>query len=345
MIRTFAVSVSAQRALELVELLQARFRSGLESLGGEDGYSRFHAVEWVRDEGRHGGGVRFACGSTEVFNSASINVSQVHYDDLPDKRLASATALSTIIHPRHPLAPSVHMHISWTELRGGGGYWRVMADLNPAIEQPLHTERFFDCLRESAGELFDSGRQQGERYFYIPALGRHRGVAHFYLESYATGNAEADLALARSVGERVTREYVAMVGETLARVAPPTEDEIAQQLAYHTLYLFQVCTLDRGTTSGLMVHDQNDVGIMASIPARVDRQLLASWESRAPEVQRPLVRGLLGALPGGHPSPVTDAVRLELARVIREHYRAHPEALELQARGDVVPPTVANHRG
>jgi hypothetical protein len=29
---------------------------------------------------------------------------------------------------------------------------------------------------------------------------------------------------------------------------------------------------------------------------------------------------------------------------VRRFFRAHPEALELQARGDVVPPTVANHR-
>jgi len=41
---------------------------------------------------------------------------------------------------------------------------------------------------------------------------------------------------------------------------------------------------------------------------------------------------------------VTDAVRKQLAAIVRAHYRAHPEALALQAAGDVVPPTVANHR-
>jgi len=29
---------------------------------------------------------------------------------------------------------------------------------------------------------------------------------------------------------------------------------------------------------------------------------------------------------------------------VRRHYAEHPEALALQAQGDVVPPTVANHR-
>ena len=78
---------------------------------------------------------------------------------------------------------------------------------------------------------------------------------------------------------------------------PVLDEATAQQLAYHTLYFFQVLTLDRGTTSGLLVHDQNDLGIMGSLPAWVDRA----------------------------------------------HYRAHPEAVALQAAGDVVPPTVATH--
>ena len=33
-----------------------------------------------------------------------------------------------------------------------------------------------------------------------------------------------------------------------------------------------------------------------------------------------------------------------LAQVVRDHYTAHPEALQLQARGNVIPGTVANHR-
>ena len=33
----------------------------------------------------------------------------------------------------NPYAPSIHMHISWTELKSGKGTWRIMADLNPSI--------------------------------------------------------------------------------------------------------------------------------------------------------------------------------------------------------------------
>jgi coproporphyrinogen III oxidase len=113
---------------------------------------------------------------------------------------------------------------------------------------------------------------------------------------------------------------------------------------YHTVYLFQVLTLDRGTTSGLLVHGDNDVGILGSLPSRVDRALLASWRDRVPEVQAPLVDALVEALEPGETSPVDVPAKRRLADAVRAHYRAHPEALQLQARGDVLPPTVANHR-
>ena len=117
-----------------------------------------------------------------------------------------------------------------------------------------------------------------------------------------------------------------------------------RQLAYHTLYLFQVLTLDRGTTSGLLVHDQNDLGIMGSLPARVDRDLLASWQAKVESPQDDLVGALVDALPDESPSSVSDAVKIALAQTVREHYQKNPEALAMQASGNVIAPTVDNHR-
>ncbi|MCW5808498.1 MAG: coproporphyrinogen III oxidase [Deltaproteobacteria bacterium] len=311
------------------------------------GAERFTEVTWLRDGGRHGGGSRRALANTRTFDRASVNVSQVHYDDEPAKRLASATALSTIIHPRHPHAPSVHIHTSWTEMRDGTGYWRIMTDLNPAIRDTelarAARERFVDALRAAAPAQLEEAARQGDRYFYIPALDRHRGVAHFYLEQYATSDRDADAALARAVAEAAIDTHAAIVADAL-RAAPPDDAAArAEQLAYHTLYLFQVLTLDRGTTSGLLVHDQNDTGILGSLPSHVDRALLASWRARVPAPIDRLVDDLLAALPpeGGE---IDDAAKLALAAAVRAFYRTNPGALDLQARGDVVPPTVANHR-
>ncbi|MDT8376858.1 MAG: coproporphyrinogen III oxidase [Mariprofundaceae bacterium] len=343
--RSHATSAHATRALRLVSSLQQRFVQGLESLARLHGSpQRFTAVEWLRDRGVHGGGTRLETADGDLFGRGSVNVSQVHYDDNPEKRLASATAISTIIHPVHPLAPSVHIHVSWTEMKSGQGYWRMMADLNPSNEVDADRESFFAALQKAAPTQFEEAKAQGERYFYIPALGRHRGVAHFYLENYSTGDREADYLLAKAVGEAAIDSYLDILTTALDKPPKATAEQLAVQLAYHTLYFFQVLTLDRGTTTGLLVHDQNDVGIMGSLPACVDRDLLTSWVSRMQPPQDQLLKSLIAALPEASPCLVDEAVKQSLATVVRDHYRAHPEAIAMQASGDLIPPTVDNHR-
>ncbi|MEO1856470.1 MAG: coproporphyrinogen III oxidase [Rubritalea sp.] len=343
--REITQSIRAIQALELVTQLQTQFVAGLEQLGKILGLdTQFDPVEWLRDGGSHGGGVRFCAGEDALFNRASVNISQVHYDDDPTKKLGSATAISTIIHPQNPHAPSIHIHISWTEMRDGNGYWRMMADLNPSLENESNKQTFTQLLKEASGDTYAEGSAQGDRYFNIPALGRHRGVAHFYLEQYKTDSPETDFAFAQSFGEQVIDGYVDILTSSLKQAPVVTTQNKNDQLAYHTLYLFQVLTLDRGTTSGLMVHNQNDLGIMGSIPARVNKALLESWANKCDSPQDSLVRDLVAALPGGEISPITHPVKLNLAQAVKAHYKNHPEALAMQARGNVTPPTVDNHK-
>ncbi len=342
---TPAKSPSAKEAYAIVSHLQAYFVERLNQLSAEFGDNKKYVpITWGRDEGRHGGGVRYVATDDTLFNRASVNISQVHYDDVESKKLGSASAISTIIHPFNPLAPSIHMHISWTEMKKGKGYWRIMADLNPAIENREATQWFTACMRKASGEHFESGAAQGERYFNIPALGRHRGVSHFYLESFSSGDTEADKRLAQNFGEEMVDCYIAIFREVLSSATVAAEEDFEKQLAYHTLYLFQVLTLDRGTTSGLLVHDQNDVGIMGSIPRYIDKALLASWEERVAEPQNRLVRALVEALGEGDKILVDDTVKQRLANVVRKHYTEHPEALSMQASGNIVPLTVDNHK-
>lgn len=330
-------------SLDVVRDLQADFVKGLEKVVSPHGETiSFDKVSWLRDEGKHGGGERFFTRDNAVFNRASVNVSHIHYHDLPEKSLASATAISTIIHPANPHAPSMHMHISWTEMKDGKGYWRMMADLNPAIVYDDDKEAFEATFRDVAPQYAKEAVAQGERYFYIPALERHRGVAHFYLEGYSSGDFAADEQLARSLGSSVIASYLSILQNAVTTRTEITESNKYAQLAYHTLYFFQVLTLDRGTTSGLLVHDQNDLGIMGSLPEVVDKPLLASWRERMASPQDSLLDALVEALPDS--GTVDDVVRVKLAQVVRDHYRANPDALQMQARGDIIPPTVENHR-
>lgn len=342
--RTPAASPTATRAHELVTALQSRFVAKLEQLAHNRGSTQhFSPVEWLRDEGHHGGGVRYETAAGDLFGRGSVNVSQVHYDDNPEKKLGSASAISTIIHPVNPLAPSVHIHISWTEMKDDSGYWRMMADLNPANENTTHTAQFLAELKKAAPAQYDEAIAQGDRYFFIPVLERHRGVAHFYLENYSSGDSNADFLLARKVGEAAIDTYVNILTDAFTSQESAEEQQKSAQLAYHTLYFLQVLTLDRGTTTGLLVHDQNDIGIMGSLPGHVDKELLTSWLSRMPSPQDELLQALIEALSDTSPAPVDAAVKQRLAAAVRQHYKHYPEAIHMQASGNTIPSTVKNH--
>jgi coproporphyrinogen III oxidase len=343
--RIYSKTPECEAAITLAENLQLYFVHKLNAISQIFGSNiPFEEVEWFRDEGRHGGGVRYEGRDERLFNRASVNVSQVQYADMPEKKLDAASAISTIIHPRNPHVPSMHMHISYTRMKDGTGYWRIMADLNPAIFYEEDQHRFIEHLNFITPDLFERGAGQGDRYFYIPALGRHRGVAHFYLEHHDSGDFGTDFGFAKYFAEQVVDVYISIISDALSRRTAVSEEDVAAQLAYHTLYFFQVLTLDRGTTSGLLIHDQNDVGIMGSIPSHVDKALLQSWLPHTTPPQDELLEALIDALPAGEIVEVDEETKKRLAEAVRRHYKKYPEALAMQADSAVVPPTVDNHR-
>ena len=339
-----AKSQEAIDAYALVKQLQKRFVDKLNILSQDLGENKnYEEVIWFRDEGLHGGGNRYEAQDKVLFNTASVNVSQVHYDEDESKKLQSATAISTIIHPNNPNVPSIHIHISLTQIRGNDAYWRVMADLNPSIKNESDKEIFENSLKELAGNTFEEGTLQGNKYFNIPALNRHRGISHFYLENYKTSNKEDDSNFARTFGEGVIDTYINIIENAFKTRKKITKEDKQQQLDYHTLYLFQVLTLDRGTTSGLLVHNQNDIGIMGSLPSFVNKELLNSWKDKVEKPQDELVLNLVKVI--NDEGRIDSKTKEKLANEVRTFYKKYPQALSNQASGNTIPSTVSNHKG
>lgn len=330
---TYAKSPRAQQALQLLTEMQTRLTEQLSSLSTNplDGFS---PISWQRNHGAWGGGRRLTThDDATLFNRASANFSQVQYEECPERKLASATALSTIIHPRHPTSPSLHLHVSYTEDKQGTGSWRLMVDLNPSHPRPAETACFAASLYAVNPKLYSLACQAGDRYFFIPALQRHRGSFHYYLEGQSCGKGDDDVALARTFTATAITSYRAILSESLPHAPEVHEHADTRQLEYHTLYFLQVLTLDRGTTVGLLAHADNDLGVMASLPRVIDRRYLEAWRSLHPPEQQALVAALLACLPHGS-SGVTiigDEVKLRLAQAVRNFYQHHPEALPLQA--------------
>ena len=83
--------------------------------------------------------------------------------------------------------------------------------------------------------------------------------------------------------------------------------------------------MDRGTTAGLLVHDQNDVGILGSLPPRVDKNLLSSWGSRLTAPQDVLLNRLLSVMPQMGVVLITDSLKKQFAETNRRFYREFPQ--------------------
>ncbi|MGB5444502.1 MAG: coproporphyrinogen III oxidase [Psychromonas sp.] len=322
--RTAPKSIKAQQALLMLSTLQNIFMDKLLSISELCGNrAQFKSIEWLRDAGTHGGGVRFEASEDSIFNRASINVSQVQYDDSPDKTFSSATALSTIIHPSHPLAPSVHFHISLTELKNKVSYWRLMADLNPAIADPKDTAKFNLCLAAASGEYYQQAALAGDEYFYIPPLNCFRGASHFYLEGFSPEKINVSY-FANHFGESLIQCYCEIIEHKLLSCPSATPEQQQSQLNYHTLYFFQVLTLDKGTIAGLLVHNQNDIGTLGSLPSHINKVLLASWRDEAPVPQNKLITRILKILPEQNICLISESLKLQIAEQIRAHYQQYP---------------------
>ncbi|MGF1900458.1 coproporphyrinogen III oxidase [Aliivibrio sifiae] len=319
--RIYAQHPQAQKVLHLLAEVQSYFKtelikaSNLISINTE-----FTPVEWLRDNGINGGGKRFEALDGGLFNRASINVSQIHYENQTDKHYDSATALSTIIHPSHPLAPSIHMHFSWTVLKDGSSYWRIMADLNPSHFDKDDKEYFDQTLKVASKSYYSQGTKLGNQYFDIPALNKRRGVSHFYLEGFNPIE-EDGLEFAHQFVTKVINTYTHILCSHLVSATSPTEAQKQQQLDYHTLYFYQVLTLDKGTTAGLLVHNQNDVGTLGSLPSHINHDLLDTWQAGSPEPINALVLELSKALPQQSICSITSETKAKLAQTIREFYQ------------------------
>ncbi|MCE4936137.1 coproporphyrinogen III oxidase [Aliivibrio fischeri] len=319
--RINAKNPDAKSALQLLTDIQSYFKSELLKTSSLTSQStEFKAIEWLRDNGSHGGGERFEAIDGGIFNRASINVSQIQYEDDASKHYNSATALSTIIHPNHPLAPSIHMHFSLTELKDGTSYWRIMADLNPSHFDKEDKEYFDQTLKVAAKSYYLEGTKAGNQYFDIPALKKRRGVSHFYLEGFNPKGENGEL-FTKQFATKVIDTYVHILRSHLLQKSEITKELKQTQLNYHTLYFYQVLTLDKGTTAGLLVHDQNDVGTLGSLPSHINRSLLEEWQALTPQPTDRLVSDLLAALPCENTCSVTKEVKANLAQAIRAFYK------------------------
>ncbi len=240
---------------------------------------RFVRTAWDRPGG--GGGVMSVLRG-QLFEKAGVNISMVDGEFTPDFAAKIpgteagskfwAAGISLVVHPRSPKIPAVHMNtrmiVTAKGWFGGGG---DLTPLQPGTEAAAQDAAFFHAAYKAAcdkhaPDYYENFRKWCDEYFFLPHRGEPRGAGGIFYDYLDSGDAAADFAFTRDVGEAFLAAYPEIVRRRMHETFTPEEREA--QLIRRGRYVEFNLLYDRGTTFGLKTGG-NTEAILMSMPPEV----------------------------------------------------------------------------
>lgn len=265
------------------------------ALAALDGGAQFEAHDWARAEG--GGGWSRVLQGGRIFDKAGVNVSEVHGELTPqaarsmgggeglgpeDDLSFYATGLSLIVHPKNPMAPTVHANYRYFE-RGTGAepaawWFGGGADLTPSY---LFDDdvRHFHATHKAACDAHDEAfyprfKAWADTYFHIPHRKECRGVGGIFFDNLNDRPKGRVFAFVQDCLAAFLPAYLPIIERRAG--LPYAEDHLNWQQLRRGRYVEFNLVYDRGTTFGLRTGGRIE-SILVSLP------LHARWEYDPPE--------------------------------------------------------------
>jgi coproporphyrinogen III oxidase len=251
---------------------------------------RFEERPFVEDPWRRpagGGGVSRVLQGGTAFDKAGVNVASV-WGELPEAAAEvmlekqglgeathrfAATGLSVVIHPRNPLAPTIHCNYRYFELEDGRWWFGGGTDLTPSYLFEEDARHFHGTLKAACDRHDPSYYPRFKRwcddYFHLPHRDERRGIGGIFFDDLRDRPREECFAFVAECTGAFLPGYLPI----LERRLPAAWDE--RQRRWQELrrgrYVEFNLMYDRGTRFGLGTGGRVE-SILMSLP------LTARWE-------------------------------------------------------------------
>ena len=274
-----------QKMSDMVHRIQDEICTALKEIDGVD----FRQDEWTREEG--GGGRSRVFSGGNVFEKAGVNVSVVHGTlslqaaksmggghELEGADLDFfATGISLVLHPKNPMAPTVHANYRYFERGEGvkpGSWWfGGGADLTPSYlfeEDAVHFHKTHKdvCDRHEVAD-YEKFKKWCDDYFFIKHREERRGLGGIFFDDVNGSTREKCFEFVTDCAESFLESYLPILNRRKDLEFSDQQREW-QQIRRGRYVEFNL-VYDRGTTFGLTTNGRIE-SILMSLP------LTSRWE-------------------------------------------------------------------
>ncbi|XP_044756061.1 oxygen-dependent coproporphyrinogen-III oxidase [Coccinella septempunctata] len=268
--------------------VQSEFCKALEK--EEESGTKFVVDKWQRKEG--GGGITCIMQGGKVFEKAGVNISVIS-GMLPPAAIARmrsqgkklndgelpffAAGVSSVIHPRNPLVPTIHFNYRYFEVRDGDTvHWWFGGgtDLTPYYLNAADAVHFHTVLKETLDkhdkQYYPKYKKWCDEYFYIPHRYETRGIGGIFFDDLDTPSQDKCFEFVSDCADAVKYSYIPLVQRH--KYAKYSKQERDWQLLRRGRYVEFNLIYDRGTKFGLLTPGARYESILMSLP------LKAKWE-------------------------------------------------------------------
>ncbi|GAB1313364.1 Coproporphyrinogen-III oxidase [Madurella fahalii] len=296
--RAQGVSELSPMRLRMEKFAKEQQREIVRALEKVDG-KKFQVDEWQRKEG--GGGITCVLQDGNVFEKAGVGVSVVYgtlpkpailkmranhkniadADNIPDSLGFFAAGLSLIVHPKNPMAPTVHLNYRYFETTkpdGTSGAWWFGggSDLTPNYLFDEDAIQFHKSLKDVCDkhdkEYYPRFKKWCDEYFYNKHRGEARGIGGIFFDDLdeTVSDKENTFAFITDALKSFVPTYIPIVNRR--KDMPFTEQEKEWQQIRRGKYVEFNLVHDRGTAFGLNTPGARVESILMSLP------MTASWK-------------------------------------------------------------------